>query len=291
MASISDVLREQALNELDDFLARTRPFLIVAPPRTASTALARCLLNHSRIGPYVHEPCDLYRHENAPVGSILDRIQEGAPPGAPLLIKEMTFQMGTGSVSRRFLRNSRVPLVFLARHPQLSIESRIRRVLIDLEQRTASAARRKRIGQALEARDYRELDDVITEKVFPLAYTGWNALARQLRFCRRAGHAYTVVTASEFRSRPRALLKRLCTSWGLTFEESMLNWGGDGLSLGALSDQSRWYRRVLNSTRVTPEVSTLPPVRRFPRRFHRHLTEACRIYEGARDSACSGAPR
>ncbi len=277
--------RQRTLNDLNQVLARTRPFLIVAPPRSASTALARCLLNHSRIGPYVHEPCDLYRHHQAPVASILERIEEVSPNGASLLIKEMTFQMGTGPVSDSFLRNGREPVVFLIRDPRLCIESRIRRVLADIQKQTASNGRRERIEQALEARDYRELDDVLAEDVFPLAYTGWGALARQLRSCGQAGYAYTVVTATEFRSRPRACLKRLCSRWNLAFEETMLNWKGDELTLGALSDQSRWYRRVLGSSGVTPEASSKLPARRFPGRFRSHLKEACGIYREARNDS------
>ena len=103
------ILAGEAVNRLEKLLNRLQPLLIVSPPRSASTALARSLLNHSRVGPYIHEPCDLYCHRSAPASSILERLE--ALSGA-LLIKEMTFQLGSGEVCDCFLRNAQSPLIF-----------------------------------------------------------------------------------------------------------------------------------------------------------------------------------
>ncbi len=269
-----------ALRTLERRLADTAPYLILAPPRSSSTALARALLHHPRIGPYLHEPCDRYRHQGAPPASIVERLQDGGVRRGAL-IKEMTFQLGTGAVCRCFLRHARPPLVFLIRDPRRTVASRLRMVLRDLARLPETPEpHRARIARALNGGDYRDLDDLVPEAVFPLAYTGWSALEHQIAACRREEIAYVVLPAQAFRAQPRPFLEHLCRRWSLAFEESMLAWHADeALRLGGLAEQDAWYRRVVESTGVLPETDAPPDPEHLPRRFRHHLPDALRVYQ------------
>lgn len=269
-----------ALHILERCLADAAPFLILAPPRSSSTALARALAQHSRIGPYLHEPCDQFCHEGAPPASIVARLREGGA-GRGVLVKEMTFQLGTGAVCRAFLRHARPPLVFLIRDPRRTVASRLARVLRDLAARPATPdAHRQRLTHALDAEDFRALDDLVPEAVFPLAYTGWAALAHQVELCRDAGIAYTVVASHDFRTQPRSILEALCRRWNLGFEEKMVRWDATkALPLGGIPTQAAWYRRVAESRGILPETDAPPDPECLPRRFRRHLPDALRIYQ------------
>ena len=271
--------REEALESLEKFLSNVRPLLLVSPPRSASTALARSLLNHSQVGPYIHEPCDLYCHRSAPVSSILERLEAGLTTTS-LLIKEMTFQLGTGEVGDCFLRNAQGPLVFLIREPALTIESRLRVVLGDLSRlEDTPDSKRELIQQAVEARDYSSLDEIVTDSIFPLHYTGWTDLAIQLKRCREQQIDYRIVKASDFRSRPEACLRELCSGWQLRFEENMLDWSSrDGLALGGLGEQGAWYHRVTQSAGVEPETEVAISRDQLPARFSEHLPLAANVY-------------
>lgn len=268
-----------ALDTLERMLAQAAPYLILAPPRSSSTALARCLLRHSRVGPYIHEPCDVYRHQHAPVASILERLQEGGFTRASL-IKAMTFQLGTGDVGRCFLRNARRPLIVLIRDPARAITSRIRMVLRDLARHPDTPpSHRARITQALARKDYSRLDDIVTEAVFPLAHTGWNALASQLETCRREEIDYVILPAYVFRRHPESSLKCLCKRLTLPYEDRMLTWTmQDALRLGGLPDQKAWYRRIVESTGVLPETEAIPVSEQLPQRFRVHLSETQCMY-------------
>ncbi len=273
-----------ALRTLEQLLADAAPYLILAPPRSSSTALARALLHHTRIGPYLHEPCDRYRHQGAPPASIVERLQDGGVRRGAL-IKEMTFQLGKGAVCRCFLRHARPPLVFLIRDPRRTVASRLRMVLRDLARLPETPEpHRARIARALDRRDYRALDDLLSEAVFPLAYTGWSALEHQVATCRRERIGYVILPAHAFRAQPRSFLEHLCRRWGLTFEESMLAWhADDALRLGSLAEQNAWYRRVVESTSVLPETDAPPDPACLPRRFRRHLPDALRVYRATLD--------
>lgn len=274
----SSVLGDDSLLALQDLLQRSRPFLILSPPRSASTALARAILNHSQIGPYIHEPCDLFKHQQAGVGSVIDRLlEEGLREGA--LIKEMTFQLGCGALCEPFLANVRHPVAILIRHPRRALESRLRMVLKDLSSEETSPEEKHRIAEAITTKDYSSLDDLVGEEVFPLSFTGWTALDHQVAECRRLGIDYRIVAATDFRSQPRACLEPLLAAWDLEFEPAMVDWrGAESFQVSGLSEQSAWYQRVESSQRVLPEEGEPPSMERFPKRFRAHLNDSEAMY-------------
>ena len=270
-----------ALEALQDLLERHRPFLILSPPRSASTALARALSNHSQIGPYIHEPCDRYRHEDAGIGAIVDRLQTGGLEGGAL-IKEMTFQLRSGRLAEVFLQQVRHPIAVLIRHPRRTLESRLRKVLQGLIRPESSTKMSitdvHRIRDAVQSKNYSSIGDLIEEQVFPLEFTGWQDLERQLEICTRNQIPYRVIDAARFRAEPRANLEPLLAAWGLTFEPAMLEWDEGSFQVQGLNEQSSWYRRVKTSRGVLPETASLPGLEHFPERFHKPLKNFEKLY-------------
>lgn len=165
----------------------------------------------------------------------------------------------------------------------MTIESRLRVVVGDLSlHENTPDSDRELFRRAIKDRDYSDLDEIVTNTVFPLDYTGWADLEAQLRHCREQQIEYRVVNARDFRSRPEACLRELCRCWELEFERSMLDWhSGDGLALGGLSEQGAWYRRVMGSAGIEPETEAAISPNLLPRRFREHLALAINTYEMA----------
>jgi hypothetical protein len=227
--------------------------LLLAPSRTASTALARVFWGHDAIAFYTHEPFDRSFHEGAPLGSAAEAMLEpldlrhvlGAPDrGIGLLVKEMTFQVGNAAAA--LMELATLPVVFLLRDPRLAIWSRMRM-----------------LGRGSEP------------VPFPPAETGWTALQEQVRHCRLNRIDYALLDASDMRRAPHAVL-------GPLFDR-----------LGGLGDaQHHWYRRILESSGLEPPSEPIPPLERFPEEdgLRKHVEWALEAYEELRRDPCFLAP-
>ena len=277
---MTDLNREATdlLARLDAHLSNFRPVLVVAPPRSVSTAFARALGKHSAFHRYIHEPCGLYSYEDTTLAVVLDALADLEPH---TLMKEMTFQIRDAPVAGSFLRHCRHPILFLLRSPLLTIESRVRMVLTDLAKDDRTSVEDKaRIQQAIEAKQYQGLDDLVTDDAFPLYRTGWTDLGRQLAFCREESIDHVVVEASRFREQPEAVLSAVCDRLGLEFEPAMLRWAPrSALPPGALERHAVWYARVGESTGVLPPETVEFDEAHLPARFRAHLPGAMAVYD------------
>lgn len=248
---------EQLRASYEDF------FVVVSPPRAASTALARVFWEHPAIGYYAHEPFDSVYYNRDDLDAALRHIAEplvlrrflSKPPGTGggILVKEMTFQVGRSFEYLACLANR--PIVFLLRDPRLSVFSRLK---------------------------YRAMSGHGTS--FPLEETGWRDLAAQVEHCERRGIPYLFVDSAEFRKEPRLVLGELFARLGLPFHERQLCWQAlNGLELGNLAgEQTIWYERVLSSTGVEAPDETIPDLDVFDRvdGLRSHVEECLEIYEG-----------
>jgi Sulfotransferase domain len=246
--------------------------LLLAPPRTASTALARVFWGHDAISFYAHEPFDRSFHEGAPLGSAATALLEpldlrgvlGAPDrGFGLLVKEMTFQAGNAAAALMELATR--PVVFLIRDPRLAVWSRMRM-----------------LGGGSEP------------VPFPPAQTGWVALAEQVRHCRLNRIDYTLLDASDMRRAPHAVLGALLERLGFDYSPELLSWRPvDVATLGGLGDAQRhWYRRILESSGLEPPTEPLPPLERFPAEhgLREHVEWALDVYAELRQDPRFVAP-
>ena len=251
-----------------DGVARARPIdvvrsrfdpvlVILALPRSASTALARSFWRHPSFRWYVHEPYDRVYHRGEGMDSVLSPLEEpldvGSPSATGLVIKEMTFQVGGGVTELVSLAT--LPIVLCIRDPRLSMASR-------MLQRAAA-------GQAPE---------------FPAEESGWPDLVVALGRLRTMAIPHVVVDATRLRQEPARELAALCAQLGIEFAPSMLTWTPvTDLRLGQLEgEQAHWYGRVLGSTRFEPPNEPVPALEDFPPAIRAHVIECERAYESLR---------
>ena len=237
--------------------------LVLAPPRTASTALARVFWGHDAIGFYAHEPFDRPFHEGAPLLTAADAMLEpldlcrvlGAPSrGIGLLVKEMTFQ--TGDAAPALIDLATRPVIFLVRDPRLAVWSRMRM-----------------LGGGSEPVPFSPVE------------AGWIQLEEQVLHCRRNAIPYAVVDASDMRRAPDAVIGGLFDRLGLDYSPQLLAWRAIDVELGQLGDAQRhWYGRILRSSGLEPPVEPVPPLERFPddHGLREHVEWALRLYRGLR---------
>jgi hypothetical protein len=238
-------------------------YVLVGPPRTASTAVSRILWNHGAVGWYSHEPFEPSWYERAPVEraeALLEAPERvaglgGRGSGRALVIKEMTFQVGDAFPLLASLATR--PVVFLIRDPRLTIASRMK-VL-------------RRSGRP---------------EVFPLRESGWEDLARQLAHVRREEIPHVVVDSGDLRSAPERVVPELLRTLGLSFTPDLLTWRpseATGLSAVSGSDDP-FYQRVLDSQGIEPPAERIPDLSAFPADggFREHVAECVAQYEALR---------
>ncbi len=235
-------------------------YLIVAPPRTASTALARILWNHEQIGWYSHEPFEATWYQHAPLEQAAEQLAAPAPvkdlggrgTGRRLVVKEMTFQVGDAFPLLAALATQ--PIVFLIRDPRLTIASRMK-VL-------------RRSGRP---------------EVFPLRESGWEDLARQLGHVRREGIPHAIVDSGDLRAEPERVVPGLLERLGLAYSPELLSWESSAATgLSSVSGaEDPFYRRVLDSRGLEAPAETVPDLSHFPETggFRRHVAECVEQYE------------
>ena len=209
-------------------------YLVIGPPRSASTAFARVLWNNPGIRYYAHEPYEsTYYHQLDPAHA-LDSLARpfnlaeiaGAKTADGLLVKEMTFQ--AAAHFDQLLSHTDHRVVFLIRDPRLTISSR---------------------------RDVKQAQQQPVD--FPLVETGWQDLVEQVRRCRDLGVPYLVVDSSEVRADPEPYFRQVCAAWHLDFDPAQLSWNplpGMPLSNRHAGGVDHFYVRVLNSSRMEPPL-------------------------------------
>ncbi len=241
--------------------------VIVAPPRTASTALARILWNHPDVGFYSHEPFEPTYYRDAPLTDAAALLEAPAPVGelggaggvgTTLVVKEMTFQVGDAFPLLAELATR--PIVFLVRDPRLSIASRMR-VL-------------ERAGRPA---------------VFPLRECGWDDLERQLAHVSDNGIEHLIVDSTHLRAMPTRAVPPILERLGLTYAPELLTWESStatGLSAVSGADDP-FYRRVLESGGLQAPAEDVPSLDVFPETggFRTHVAQCVARYEALRGRA------
>jgi len=238
-------------------------YVVVGPPRTASTAISRILWNHPQVGWYCHEPFEPTWYEGAGVERAAELLEApeavatlgGRGTGRALVVKEMTFQVGDAFPLLASLATR--PVVFLIRDPRLTVASRMK-VL-------------RRAGRP---------------SVFPLRESGWEDLARQLDYVRREGIPHVVVDSSDLRRSPETVAPRLLETLGLPFTADLLAWSAsDATGLSVVSGaEDPFYQRVLDSQGIEPPAERIPDLAEFPEPLRAHVAECVVQYEELRAS-------
>ncbi|HET6449491.1 MAG TPA: hypothetical protein VFG31_10325 [Conexibacter sp.] len=233
-------------------------YVLLGPPRTASTAVSRILWNHPQVGWYSHEPFEPTWYEDAGVERAAELLESPDPvatlggrgAGEALVVKEMTFQVGDAFALLASLATR--PIVFLLRDPRLTIASRMN-VL-------------RRAGRP---------------EMFPVRESGWEDLARQLAYVRREGIAHVMVDSSDLRRAPERLAPTLLETLGLRFTPDLLTWEPSAATgLSAVSGaEDPFYQRVLDSTGIEPPAERIPDLAEFPTPLRAHVAECVAQYQ------------
>ncbi|MDQ3402094.1 MAG: sulfotransferase [Actinomycetota bacterium] len=220
-------------------------YLVIGPPRSASTAFSRVFWNNPKIRYYVHEPYEATYYQSLDntehaVAALADPVDlsavAGTPSGDGVLVKEMSFQVSDNL--DELLGYTTNPVVFLIRDPRLTISSR------------------RRVKEAQQ----QPLD-------FPLVETGWEDLVRQIDHCRAHGVDYLITDSADFRAEPELVFRRIFAAWGLDFDVSQLTWEPQpdmALSNHRTVGVDHFFTRVLNSKQLEPPVEQPGAVEDFP---------------------------
>ncbi|TDB87234.1 hypothetical protein E1264_15365 [Actinomadura sp. KC216] len=222
--------------------------VLISPPRTGSTAVARLLWQHELITHHCHEPFEASYWGGKGAESVDgclgnpmrvatgDRVRlADVPRGSGLLIKEMSFQLAAGPFDE-LAGVATAPLIFVMSDPRLSTTSRLRIV--------------------------RELSGAPT---FPPFESGWPSLAEQVARCRERGVPYVLIDSDDLRDDPAGMTAALVAAIGLPPQAGLETWSArPGLQLvspevGALMSDVRraddpFYRKVLGSTGIQPRA-------------------------------------
>jgi hypothetical protein len=238
-------------------------YVLVGPPRTASTAVSRILWNHPQVGFYSHEPFEPTWYEGADVERAAELLEApesvgalgGRGGGRGLVVKEMTFQVGDAFPLLAELATQ--PIVFLIRDPRLTVASRMK-VL-------------RRSGRP---------------EVFPLRESGWEDLARQLVYVRQEQIPHVVVDSDDLRRSPATVAPALLEALGLSFTPDLLLWrSSEATGLSAVSGaEDPFYRRVLDSQGIEAPTEEIPDLSAFPTEggFRQHVAKCVEQYETLR---------
>lgn len=241
-------------------------YVIVAPPRTSSTALSRAFWEQPSVRYYAHEPFEVLYFQDRPVTEALAKlkkpldlkgIKRNPEPnlGRALVIKEMPYQVG--DYFSHLVSLTAKPVIFLIRDPRLNISSRMKKKI-----------------------------EVGDSPIFPLIETGWELLERQIKHCQANRVPFLVIDSGDFRSQPEAVFRRFFSALGLPFSAEYLRWRTlPGFDLDNLEgDHTHLYTTVLESQGVTPDRDPLPTLDYFPERggFRDHVIQCQEIYRRIR---------
>jgi hypothetical protein len=261
------VATDDVAQQLGAITKRFAPVLvIIAPPRSASTAVSRVLWMHEAFGWDSHEPFEprYYRQqslikalESVSEPRAIDELSEGrgARKGRGLIVKEMSFQVGVDF--QHLVLAASLPVVFLVRDPRLTITSR----------------------QHVLARHGRRAG-------FPHRESGWTDLEWQIDYVRGHDIPYTVCDTTALRAQPDAQLPALFASLGLTYTSELLDWRPatvNGLS-SVWGDDDPFYERVLRIVTLEAPSEPIPELGCFSAEsgLRSHVTEALRFYHALR---------
>jgi len=241
-------------------------YVIISPPRSASTALARFIWNNPEVRYYSHEPYESVYFENIDVENATAAIENavdlapviGGKDGAGLLIKEISFQARAHFAD--LVRRTEHPVVFAIRDPRLTVSSR-RQV--------------KRLQQQ--------------PLTFPLVETGWQDLVEQIDYCVANDVPHAIIDSVDFRSEPATTLAKMLAAWGLPFDESQLSWQPQpemALSNHRQGGIDHFFTRVLNSAGIEPPTEVVPPLEDFEAEhgLRAHVAWALEQYARLRDA-------
>lgn len=237
-------------------------FIIVSPPRCASTAVARFMWNFDEVKYYCHEPFESIYYEHQDLGDVFRKLKNPinvnpSKSSNSIVIKEMPYQVGDNF--DLLIRLSTKPILFLIRDPRLNVWSRIQR--------------KNEVGDSIQ---------------FPLIETGWDLLCKQIDYCEKNHIYYIILDTDDFRRDPTIFGKRLCEVFDQNYSSEMIKWEPrPDIYLDNLGGRhEHLYRKVLSSEGVLPANEKVPEINDFPNDWglRDHVIRSMKKYKILKDN-------
>jgi hypothetical protein len=235
-------------------------FVILSPPRSCSTLIARIFWEHPNLGFFVMEPFDGVYQGRRSADDAMATISQPRPltdmireerTGSAVLIKEITYQVDEYFTS--FIRFTTRPVLFAVRDPRLTISSRMTK-----------------------------LREGGRNSIFPHEESGWTALHRQVQFCRAQSIRYLIIDGTLLRCFPAQLISKIFETVGLPQTEPPMSWRPvSNVDFGIGEGLDYFFDRALRSTSVEPPDSSIPEITTFPAEggMRQHVYECLEIYK------------
>lgn len=235
-------------------------FIILSPPRSCSTLIARIFWEHPNLGFFVMEPFDGVYQRRRSVDDAMAVIRQPRPltdmirekrAGNAILIKEITYHVDEYFTS--FIRFTTRPVVFAVRDPRLTIHSRMTKL--------------REGGRS---------------SIFPHEESGWAALRRQVQFCRAQSISYLIIDGTLLRCFPTQLVSKIFETVGLPLTEPPMSWHpASHVDFGIGEGLDYFFDRALRSTSIEPPDPSIPGIAAFPVEggMRQHVSECLEIYK------------
>jgi len=157
---------------------RLKTHIIIAPPRTNSSAVEHALGNSPDIDHECHEPFLNARHSDFDsdhgyqqiYNSIGGEEFEKSGQATSVVVKEMSHWIGENEEYKRLSSLATSPIVVLIRNPMLTVESRLRRVLSGIDMRYNLDLQRYLLDEVAVERGFQNWDSLI-QSTFDGTYT------------------------------------------------------------------------------------------------------------------------
>lgn len=284
----------EKLKEMVDS-GRLSMFLIIAPPRTNSTLVEYVISNSPDIKHKCHEPFfgagkqgynpdqgykQIYESMG---GEIFDQSKETTS----VAVKEIAHWIAINNEYKDLTELTSNPVLILIRNPLLSVESRIRKVLVSLEAGSNLDSMAQKDGYTdwqdlLKKKLYTEKDFSYFSEILRANSKSWSSeeyefreLSEQARYLGSVGKPHYVLDTTDLRADPVRIVKELCAQMKISYSTEMVDWGAKQVDFHTVQKEDPvkgWYDTLRGSTKINPPTDIPPTLSSFPAFVQEYLT-------------------
>jgi len=257
--------------------------LIISPPRTASTALARVLSLSPSCDLYIHEPfaCDyngdvVVREGTEIITREVERLKQkrhySRSHPLNIVIKEMSQHLKSQLFRRLYSVCDRIILMIRSPHNQLSSLMKMWKNNPDDDRFSLSRISPRDRDRFVKSDEYR-LNFV----------SSWNLLQRYLRTLSNlekytpGNPCWIAVDGDLIRALP-SMLKNVVNRVGFSYSECMVFGWKRSARKSSNTDNDNWVGRVMRSRKLHKLKRMTPLTEHFPESTHLQISKVMRIY-------------
>lgn len=197
-------------------------------------------------------------------------------------VKEIAHWISINDEYKDLVELTSNPVLILIRNPLLSVESRIRKVLLNLEGKADKELlddKARKDGYAnwhdvLEKKLYTERDYAYFGEIIKANATHWASeqaefkeLVEQAQYLESSGKPHYVLDTTDLRADPVTVVKELCARMKITYAPEMVDWGTKPVDFHTTQTEASakvWYDTLQDSTKINPPTDIPPTLSMFP---------------------------